>query len=111
MALETLRVLPVGNLLVLDIEYAAQTGKRRYIGRDEVRAWKAEELPAGVPCHMQYNEFLEPGHKPIPHSAYPAHGRAEEVKSTGYYRKAVAKGDLAPADAATAAECGVQFTD
>ena len=107
--MDNLRVYPVGNLLVLDIDYAQQTGRRKYVGRDEVRAWDASKLP-DAPCHMQYNEFLEPGDRAIPHCAYPAQQQAAIVPNTSYYRKALARGDLAPADAATAAACGVTFT-
>ena len=107
--MQNLRVYPVGNLLLLDTEYAQQTGRRRYVGRGEVKAWTEAELPEGAPRHLSYNEFLEPGQKAIPHSAFPAQPEPAIEPNTSYYRKAVARGDLAPADAATAAACGVVF--
>lgn len=109
--LSALRVLPHGNILVLDTEFASQTGRRAYIGRQAVSAWTVEELPQDAPRHESSNEFLEPGQAPVPHVAFPATGRAVAVPNVPYYRKAVADGDLLPADAATARECGVAFHD
>lgn len=107
--LSALRVFPNGNILVLDIDFATQTGRRAYIGRQATSAWTVEELPQDAPRHESSNEFLEPGQQPVPHVAFPTTGRAASVPNVPYYRKAVADGDLLPADAATARECGVAF--
>lgn len=108
--MDTLKVYSVGSILVLDIDYAQQAGgRRKYVGRYEVPSWDIGALPPDAPRHIHYNEFLEPGQKAVPHVGYPALSAPAEVPNTSYYRKAIVKGDLRPADAATAAECGVEF--
>lgn len=108
---KTLSVYASGGKLCMDADYIRHTGRRRYIGRTEVFAWKEEDLPDDVPCHVHENEFLEPGEVPIPHVAYPAKDQPESVVDSAYIRKMVANGSLLPADAETAKVCGVPFYD
>lgn len=108
-----LRVLARGDCLILDAAYSQATGRRRYIGRTEVAAWKEEDLPADAPKFVADNSFLSPGDKPIPHFAYPKNGLVADVPNDAqfgsYFRKAVKTGGLWPADLDTAKECGVKF--
>jgi hypothetical protein len=95
------------HALVLDIDHMNATGRRRYVGRAVVQGWSEDDLPDDCPAHMQANQFLEPGQKPIPHTAYPLSG-AEAVPITTYYTKALTQGDLLPADHISAAAAGVK---
>jgi hypothetical protein len=97
-AMKTLRVLARADVLVMDTVFAGQTGKRRYVGRKAVGAWKVEDLPQGEPSHVAWNQFLEPGEKPMQHFAFPKTGVVETVPR-----------ELWPADFATAQECKVDF--
>ena len=117
---EKLRVLPNGGILVLDPFFAAQFGKRKYIGRATVQSDNEDELPENAPKHTAHNAFLEPGEKPLKHAAYPPTGKPAEfalhdpknrrhVQAIRFIRKAVRKGDLLPADEFTAKHCGVPF--
>jgi len=111
MAEQMLRVLAHGKILVLDVEATKQRGGRRtYVGRDEHFAWKAEEIPEGVPCHMHSNDFLEPGDKPIPHCWYPARTEPDTVPASRDYLKPLKQGALLPADEATARFAGLPWT-
>lgn len=105
---QTIKVLARGDILVLDVDYAKATGARKYVGRDTVTAWKEEELPAGCPRHLQANEFLEPGQPALPHTAYPATAEPQTVALMTHARD-VRRGDLIPADKASADLCGVAF--
>ena len=109
MALQALRVLPAKDILVLNIEFASSTGSRKYVGRQAIPAWSLDELPQDCPRHEASAEFVNPGDKRTPHFAFPVTGAPEIVPNISYYRKALAKGDLLPADAQTARECGVTF--
>lgn len=112
MAVEKLRVLARGGILVINVDHAnaAQTrGQRSYVGRKSVKAWKEDGLPEGCPKHLHNNEFLEQGQQPIPHMAFPSLGRPVTVSNNSYFRKQVKKGALWPADAESAEACGVKF--
>ena len=109
---KSLRVLARGGILVIDVDHASAAttrGQRKYVGRKSVKAWKEEDLPEGCPRHLHSNEFLEQGQQSIPHMAFPSLGRPVTVSNSSYYRKVVKKGALWPADAETAAACGVRF--
>lgn len=104
-----LRVLARGSIVVLDPAFAQATGHRRYVGRSTVTAWQPSELPAGEPCHIQHNSFLEPGDKAIPHTAYPKSGVAEEVPCDRYFMRALKNGELWAADRPTAEIADVPY--
>ena len=111
--MNTLRVLARGDALVLDAPFSQATGRRRYVGRSEVAAWKVEDLPEGCPKFVADNSFLSPGDKPLPNYAYPCSGEVVSVPNDAqfgsYFRKCVKTGSLWAADHETARECGVQF--
>jgi len=109
MTLQALRVLPASDKLVLNIEHAQATGQRRYVGRNAIPAWELSDLPQDCPRHEASADLLNPGDRKMPHYAFPESGSPEVVPNIPYYRKCVAKGDLIPADEATARECGVAF--
>lgn len=96
------------HALVLDIEHMNATGRRRYVGRGAVMAWQEKDLPDNCPAHIQVNEFLEPGQKPIPHAAYPLEG-VESVPEISFYIKALQRGDLLPGDHISAAHAGIKI--
>lgn len=102
-------VLARGSILVLDAQFAQATGSRRYIGRNTISARELKDLPEGEPRHEQSNEFLEPGDKPVPHTAYPRKSTPESVPVDRYYTRALKNGELWPADKASADCAGVQF--
>ena len=107
--MDSFKVLAKGDVLVLDIEYASQTGSRRYVGRSVVRAWTVDELPKGEPSHEIPNEFFPPGTEPVQHMAFPKLNKAVSVKNSRYYRNALKNGELWPADIATAKAVDVEF--
>lgn len=114
-----LKVLARGDALVLDQEFARVTKQRRYIGRSTVSSWDEHALPEGEPRHIAANHWLPPGEKPLPHFAYPKTGapetvpadvRAPEYSTTlSHYAQVIRDGGLWPADAQSAAHCGVPF--
>lgn len=114
--LHTLRVLARGNVLVLDTDFARQTGAKRYIGRKTVSAWNIDDLPADEPGHIQRNEFLQRGDQPIPHTAHPKSSepasidlRSSHPETVRFILKTIKSGGLWPADKETAQYCGVPF--
>jgi len=107
--METIRVLPRGKCLVLDLEYVEQTRQRKYVGRRAIAALKLEELPADAPRHEAHNDFLPPGERPMPHYAFPSTGDVVTLPFRREYRDEVTGGCLWPADEATAKLCGVPF--
>jgi hypothetical protein len=107
--MKQLRVLSRAGIIVLDVVHAQQTGARRYVGRKTITAWKEDELPPGEPSHIQSNTFLEPGDKPIPHTAYPRISTPSVVPADRYFIKAIKNGELWAADEETARICGVAF--
>lgn len=104
-----MKVLARGEYLVLDQDFGAQTGQRRYVGRRAVAAWKQADLPAGEPFHTPSMEFLEPESKPVPFVAYPKGAAPVDVPATRFYLKELRAGTLWAADAETAKAAGVPF--
>ena len=107
--MQTMRVLARGKILVLDAEFAKDTGHRRYVGRKTLHFWNAADLPENEPHHHQANTFLEPGDKAIPHTAYPKTTDPVVVLADRYYTRSVAAEELWAADEATARLCNVAF--
>lgn len=112
--MDTLRVLSRGHSLVLDLVFAQQTNRRRYIGRTAVQSMKLADLPKGEPRHEAHNQFLTPGDAPMPHYAFPKHDSVVEIPAPPHefgkeYLDELRAGNLWPADEATAKFADVKF--
>jgi hypothetical protein len=90
--------------------YTHQNGFLRYVGLESHYTNNVAELPEGHTCvTVQANEFLEPGQKVLPHAWHVKKTEPTEVPLDGYFIKRLQKGELWPADTATAKIAGVPF--
>jgi len=105
-----LRAKANGGILVLDVDHARATGRRRYIGRRAVKSRDPADLPAGVPVHMAPAEFLERGDSPLPPGAWVDTGEVATLPCNNHWKKQIRTGALLPADEATARICDVPFS-
>jgi hypothetical protein len=105
-----LRVLARAYTLVLDVAFAARTGRLRFVGRQLTEYCKLSDVPEGVPTRER--DPVMPGDK------YYVEGWAAKleptvVPATGefgtYFVQMIQEGGLTPADKSTADYCGVAF--
>ena len=108
--MDFLKVLAHGQITVLDVAYAARTGRLRFVGRKLSIHNSIAEAPAGVPVRERdpidpgdkyYVEAWSPSAEPV---LVPASGEFGQ-----YFVQMVKEGGITPADKATADFCGVPF--
>lgn len=105
------RVRAVGDILVLDSAYAAQTKRLRFVGRRMERVASLAEVPAVEGCVVRERDPIDPGDEYHVECWIPSGDVL--VPATGefgtYFRTQLLDGSLAPADAETAAAVGLPF--
>lgn len=114
-------VLAKGATLVPDYARMKTTGRLSFVGRKVHHAPSIEALPVearGAPIRVRETTEWTPEASSVeawvplrvPSTVVSAdHEDAEQREAGAYYRERIAEGGLWPADAVTAAACGVAF--